>query len=99
MTAAAAEPKKRGGARTGAGRKKDPLKDFRTGALTAQRILDRLKHEKEVTDQYKLLTPAQKLATIFRLRDAAFGRPAVSDEAPKKKDPLQINVNIRRIGA
>ncbi len=90
---------KRGGARPNAGRRKDPLKDLRTGALTAQKALKDIDAEKEVKRLYKLLTPAQQLTAIFRLRDSAYGRPAVSEEQQKPNTPVQINVNVRRVGA
>lgn len=92
-------PKKKGGARPGAGRKRDPLKDLRTGALTAQKILKQINDEKEIPELYKLLSPPQKLQAIFKLRDSAYGRPSVSEEQQGPKVPMTINVNIRRVGA
>lgn len=90
---------KRGGARPNAGRKRDPLKDLRTGALTAQRILRGLKDEEEIPKLYKDLNSAQKLATIFRLREQAYGKAPVAEQEKSQKQPIQVNVNIRRIGA
>jgi len=88
----------RGGKRPGAGRKKDPLKDLRTGALTAQKALKDIDAENELKRLYPLLTAPQKLQTIFKLRDSAYGRPATSEEQTKPL-PVQINVNVRRVGA
>lgn len=90
----------RGGTRQGAGRKRDPLKDLRTGALTAQKILKQIDDEREIVRLYKLLNPAQQLSCIFKLRDSGYGRPAKAPEEPKgPRDATQINVNIRTIGA
>lgn len=97
MNAAAVSsaPKKHGGARPGAGRRRDPLKDLRTGALTAQKILRELKDEEEIPKLYKELTAPQKLSALFKLRESAYGTAIAED----KKTPVQINVNIRRIGS
>jgi len=88
-----------GGKREGAGAKRDPLKDLRTGALTAQKILKQINDEKEIPILYAQLNPAQKLSAIFKLRDCAYGRPGTSEEQAKPPVPVQINVNVRRIGA
>ena len=88
---------KHGGARTGAGRRRDPLKDLRTGALTAQKILKQINDEKEIPELYKALSPAQKLACIFRLREQGYGKTPVAPDPPKV--PIAIHVNIRRVGA
>ena len=90
---------KRGGARAGAGRKRDPLKDLRTGAATAQKILRELNDEKEIPLLYKELNPAQKLSCIFKLREQGYGRLAVSEEQSKPPGPIEINVRIHRVGA
>lgn len=89
----------RGGAGRGQGRKRDPLKNLRTGALTAQKILGQLEAEKEIVRLYKLLVPAQQVQLLFRLCDSAYGRPATSEEQQKPVGLTQINVNIRRVGA
>lgn len=89
---------KRGGSRANAGRKRDPLKDIRTGAVTAQKFLREIEAEKELKAIYPDLTPAQKLQVIFKMRESAYGRPATSEEQ-QKPGPTQINVNIRRIGS
>lgn len=91
---------KRGGARENSGPKRDPLKDLRTGALTAQKLLKELKEIEEIKRIYKLLTPAQQLTTIFKLRDSGYGRAPVSEEQQQESVvPRTINVIVRRIGA
>lgn len=92
------KPGGRGGAGRGQGRKRDPLKDLRTGALSAQRLLKQLNEEKEILALYPQLNVAQKIQLIFKLRDSGYGKPATSEE--QTKPPMtQINVNIRRIGS
>jgi len=88
----------RGGSRKGAGRKRDPLKDLRTGTLTAQNLLKELRGEEEIKRLYQIMAPDRQLAIIFKLRDSAYGRPATSEEQTKPL-PVQINVNVRRVGA
>jgi hypothetical protein len=90
---------RRGGKRVGAGRKRGSLKDIQTGALTAQKILERINDEKEIPELYRHLTAIQKLQTIFRLRDCAYGKPATSEEQQKPSGLAHVNVTIRRIGA
>jgi hypothetical protein len=89
----------RGGSGRGQGRKRDPLKDLRTGALTAQKALKDIDAENQIAELYPGLNPAQKIQLIFRLRDSAYGKPATSEEQQKPKSVTQINVNIRRVGA
>ena len=91
--------KGRGGAGRGQGRKRDPLKDLRTGAITAQKILKEIDDEKAIPELYKKLNPAQKLQCIFRLRDSAYGKPATSEEQEKPKGLNQVHVHIHRVGA
>lgn len=93
------EKKARGGARPNAGRKRDPLKDLRTGVVTAQKILKQIDDEKEIVRLYKMLGAPDQLRCIFRLRDSAYGRPGTSEEQVKPPAPVQINVNVRRVGA
>jgi hypothetical protein len=98
LTAQIQKPKGRGGPGRGQGRKPDPLKDVRTGAVTAQKLLKELKAEEEIKRLYKLLAPDRQMAVIFKLRDSAYGRPATSEEQQKPPVTPTINVNIRRIG-
>jgi len=89
----------RGGRREGAGRKKDPLKDLRTGALTAQKLLRELKEEKEIRRIYENLDDAKKLQIIFRLRDSAYGRAPVTEADPAGGTGKQLAVFVlERIG-
>lgn len=89
----------RGGSGRGQGRKRDPLKDLRTGALTAQKALRDIDAEKQIPELYKLLNPAQKLTAIFRLRDSAYGKPATSEEQQKPTGLTAVNVYIHEVGS
>lgn len=89
----------RGGAGRGQGRKRDPLKDLRTGAITAHKILKQINDEREIPELYKLLTAPQKLQAIFKLRDSAYGRAGVADETT---DPTAgatgLRITVEHIG-
>lgn len=90
----------RGGARPGAGRKSDPLKDLRTGALTAQKLLKQLDAEKQIVTLYKELQPDKKLSVIFRLREDAYGRPNQRRDQGDEGDKVPtVRVLIEHIGA
>jgi hypothetical protein len=90
----------RGGARKGAGRKVDPLKDLRTGAITAQKLLKQLDAEKQVIELYPQLGPEKKLNVIFRLREDAYGRPNQRrDGGDEGNRPATVRVLIEHIGA
>jgi hypothetical protein len=61
-------------------------------------MLKELEAEKEIPRLYKLLSPPQQLTTIFKLRDCAYGRPAVSEEQQKPVAPVQVFL-LERIGS
>ncbi len=83
----AAEEKRHGGARPGAGRRKDPLRSAQLGAATALKILDELKHEKELVTLYRGCGDARlKAHIIFRLREWGFGKPVQMEELNAKID-------------
>lgn len=90
----------RGGKRPGAGRKPNPLKDIRIGALTAQKILKELEHEKEIIRLYRKCGDSRlRMAIIFKLRDAAFGRPGMIEEPkPPTNLPEGLKVIVEYIG-
>jgi|HubBroStandDraft_4_1064222.scaffolds.fasta_scaffold03927_9 hypothetical protein len=89
----------RGGARKGAGRKPDPLKDVRIGAGTAQRILKDLNHEKEIAKLYRECGDTRlKVHILFRLRDSAFGRPGQQQEPKGEKLPSVLKVIVEHMG-
>lgn len=90
----------RGGRRPGAGRKPNPLKDIKTGAATAARILAELKHEKAIIDLYNGCQDYRlKTHILFRLREDAYGRPRQVQEDKIIFDPnAPLTVEIRHIG-
>lgn len=77
----------KGGARPGAGRKRDVTKDLKAGAASALKILKELKHEQAIVDLYKVCGDARLRALIiFRLRDMAFGKPIQAVDVEGKVD-------------
>lgn len=105
----AVEGKKgRGGARPGAGRRKDPIKDVKLGATSALRILNALGdvkateklagHEKALAALYQNCGDSRtRTMIIFRLRDMAFGKPSQSLELEGKVDTT-MKVEVEFIG-
>lgn len=91
----------RGGAGRGQGRKANPLKVLRTGALTAAKILDELKHEEEIKTLYKDCGDYRlKVFILFKLREWAFGKPMQPQEDTVVFDPNQpLRVIIEHIGS
>lgn len=87
----------RGGARPGAGRPRSPLKNVQMGAEMSQKLYRDLECEKKLRELFPKLSPSQQLGIIFKLREYAWGRPG-TEEPPKQKQ-VEINVNVRRIGA
>jgi hypothetical protein len=89
----------KGGKRPGAGRKPDPTKDIRLGAITALKILRELEHEKALVKIFKTCyDPRLKVHIIMRLREWAYDKPAqplrVGNEAGKNGKPIPFNVNV-----
>jgi hypothetical protein len=94
------EKSRRGGSRKGAGRKADPLKDLRTGAITAQKLLKQLDAEKQIVTLYEALGPEKKINVIFRLREDAYGRPNQRrDQGDEHSQVPTVRVLIEHIGA
>lgn len=82
----------RGGARPGAGRKKNPAKELRTAQATAERILAELQYEKEIVSLYRETADHRlKLQILTALQDRAFGKPAFAE--PEKTPELNVNLN------
>lgn len=91
----------RGGKRAGAGRKPDHSKDLlQTGAATAQRILDELKHEEALKKLYRTCGDTRlKAHIIFRLREWAYGKPIQFLQQQHEFDPKsELKVVIEHIG-
>jgi hypothetical protein len=86
----------RGGKRPGAGRKANPLKELRTGALTAEKILRELGHEKEIIKLYgECGDPRLKVHILFRLREWAYGKATQPLEHAGGDKPVDIADDVR----
>jgi len=89
----------RGGARKGAGRPRNPVKDLAPlGEETAALILRRLKHEKELIEIfYTCGDPRLQVHIIMKLREWAYGKPVQEvrlANQPGKK--FEVNVTSAR---
>jgi hypothetical protein len=88
----------RGGGGRGQGRKPNPVKDIRLGALTALKVLKELNHEKALVEIYKTCyDPRLKVHIIMKLREWAYDKPAqplrVANEPGEK---FEVNVTSER---
>jgi hypothetical protein len=102
----AAVGKGRGGARPGAGRRKDQAKDIKAGPASALRILNALGdpkaidklsgHEQVLATLFSTWTDARTRAMIiFRLRDMAFGKPSQAlSSRGRWTPPMKIEVEF-----
>jgi hypothetical protein len=84
-----------GGKRPGAGRKSNPLKDLRIGAVTAEKILRELGHEKEIVKLYRECgDPRLKTHILFRLREWAYGKATQPLEHAGGNKPVDVTQDV-----
>jgi hypothetical protein len=88
---------KRGGAGRGQGRKRNPLKELRVGALIADKILRELKYEAEIIRIFRECGDNPlKVHILFKLHEWAFGKPTQPiDHGGGGPIKVEITTNVK----
>jgi hypothetical protein len=84
----------RGGKRPNAGRKADPARDAKLGAVRAQKLLEELKAEAKLKEVFQSCGDARLIAYIFfKLFELGFGKATDNVELSGKVG-VQITTNV-----